>query len=257
LKQFMFDVFQRPYADTRELPLTRGPGPILVIITIYLLVVLKAGRSFMEYRCPYKLHGVLKCYNMFQICFNLTMLLPGLYFMVVFRPYNFNCITALPEDHQLKGWERTISYSYYINKIVDLLDTFFFVLRKKYQQITFLHVFHHVLMPTVGYLIIRFQGYGGHMFFLCSFNVMVHVVMYCYYYSAMAGQKVRWKRYLTLLQMLQFILMFIHCAYTAMQPGCKASQGIIYLVSCSAAIMFIMFANFYVQCYMRVTQKVD
>jgi len=112
-----------------------------------------------------------------------------------------------------------------------------------------------LLMPTVGYLIIRFQGYGGHLFFLCSFNVIVHIFMYGYYYSAIEGNAVRWKRYLTLMQMMQFILMFGHCAFTAMQRECKASQGSLFLVSCAAAVMFIMFANFYFQCYVKSKEK--
>ncbi|XP_017113545.1 elongation of very long chain fatty acids protein F isoform X2 [Drosophila elegans] len=242
----MFEIFSTPYADSKQLPLASGPGPILIIITSYLLVVFKAGRKFMEHREPYNLRGVLKYYNMVQICYNMMMLL---------SPYKLSCMTVLPQDHPLKDWERSISYAYYINKIVDLLDSVFCVLRKKYAQITFLHVFHHVLMPTAGYVIIRFQGYGGHLFLLCSFNVIVHVFMYGYYYSAIGGKTVRWKRYLTLLQMMQFVLMFGHCAFTATQPECKASQGTLFLVSCSAAVMFVMFANFYVQCYMGQKEK--
>ncbi|XP_017036343.1 very long chain fatty acid elongase F [Drosophila kikkawai] len=251
----MFEIFRTPYVDSKQLPLATGPVPILIIITGYLLVIFKGGRKFMKHREAYKLNGVLKCYNMIQILYNIAMLLPGFYFLFVFRPYNFKCMKVLPQDHPLKNWERTIAYAYYINKIVDLLDTFFIVLRKKYRQITYLHVFHHVLMPSAGYLIIRFHGYGGHLFLLCFLNVIVHVVMYCYYYSAIAGSAVPWKRYLTLLQMLQFILMFAHCAYTAAQPECQTSQGMTFLYSCSSAIMLIMFTNFYVQCYMRNSKQ--
>ncbi|EDV53951.1 elongation of very long chain fatty acids protein F [Drosophila erecta] len=251
----MLEIFRTPYADSKQLPLATGPGPIIIILTCYLLVVFKAGRKFMEHREPYNLRGVLKYYNMFQICYNIMMLLPGYYFMLAFQPYNFRCMTVLQQDHPLKNWERCISYAYYINKIVDLLDTVFCVLRKKYSQITFLHVFHHVLMPSAGYLIIRFYGYGGQLFFLCSFNVIVHIFMYAYYYAAIEGNTVRWKRCLTLMQMLQFLLMFGHCAFTAMQRQCTASQGTLFVVSCSAAIMFIMFANFYFHCYVRPKHK--
>ncbi|KAH8291804.1 hypothetical protein KR054_000782, partial [Drosophila jambulina] len=251
----MFEIFRAPYADSKQLPLATGPGPILIIVTGYLLVVFKAGRKFMEHREPYKLNRVLRCYNLFQIFYNIAMLLPGCYFLFVFRPYNFSCMKVLPQAHPLKDWERTISYAYYINKIVDLLDTFFIVLRKKYRQITYLHVFHHILMPTVGYYTIRFHGYGGHLFLLCFFNVAVHVLMYCYYYFATAGRPVSWKRYLTLLQMLQFIIMFSHCVYTAAQPNCQKSQGMTFLYSCSSAIMFVMFTNFYVQCYIRNSKE--
>lgn len=34
---------------------------------------------------------------------------------------------------------------YFFSKIVELLDTVFFVLRKKQSQVTFLHVYHHAI----------------------------------------------------------------------------------------------------------------
>lgn len=39
-------------------------------------------------------------------------------------------------------------------KLVELLDTVFFVLRKKQNQVSFLHVYHHTIMAvfTWGYL---------------------------------------------------------------------------------------------------------
>ena len=39
------------------------------------------------------------------------------------------------------------AYTYYTNKYVELLDTIFFALRKKWNQISFLHVYHHAVMP--------------------------------------------------------------------------------------------------------------
>lgn len=45
---------------------------------------------------------------------------------------------------------------YYICKITELLDTVFFVLRKKQNQITFLHVYHHTLMPFCGFIGLKY-----------------------------------------------------------------------------------------------------
>ncbi len=36
-----------------------------------------------------------------------------------------------------------VCWIFYISKFIELLDTLFFILRKKFNQITFLHVFHH------------------------------------------------------------------------------------------------------------------
>ncbi|KAJ9575336.1 hypothetical protein L9F63_025713 [Diploptera punctata] len=38
------------------------------------------------------------------------------------------------------------------SKVIDLLDTVFFVLRKKHQQLTFLHIYHHSSMLPNWYL---------------------------------------------------------------------------------------------------------
>lgn len=49
-----------------------------------------------------------------------------------------------------------ITYFYYTLKIFDLLDTVFFVMRKKYNQITFLHTYHHAGMVFGTYITSKF-----------------------------------------------------------------------------------------------------
>ena len=41
----------------------------------------------------------------------------------------------------------TMSWWYFISKFTEFLDTFFFVLRKKNNNVSTLHVLHHGLMP--------------------------------------------------------------------------------------------------------------
>lgn len=54
-------------------------------------------------------------------------------------------------------------------KIFDLLDTIFFILRKKENQITFLHVYHHAGMIIVTWVGTRYLP-GGHGVFLGNEN---------------------------------------------------------------------------------------
>lgn len=49
-----------------------------------------------------------------------------------------------------------ITYMYFLLKIIDLLDTVFFVLRKKNNQITFLHIYHHAGMVFGTYISCKF-----------------------------------------------------------------------------------------------------
>lgn len=56
---------------------------------------------------------------------------------------NWAC-EVLDWTESIKGMRSAqLSYCYYLLKILDLFDTVFFVLRKKTQQISFLHVYHH------------------------------------------------------------------------------------------------------------------
>ena len=118
---------------------------------------------------------------------------------------------------------------YYICKITELLDTVFFVLRKKQNQITFLHLYHHTLMPICGFIGLKyFAGelrwndrsqweltnncvfhdivLGGHGTLLGLINSFIHVIMYTYYLLAAMGPQMQkylwWKKYLTIMQIV-------------------------------------------------------
>lgn len=58
---------------------------------------------------------------------------------------------------------------YYMCKIIELMDTVFFVLRKKQRQITFLHLYHHTLMPVCGFIGIKY--FAGKLTSLSSYSV--------------------------------------------------------------------------------------
>ncbi|XP_017004982.2 very long chain fatty acid elongase F [Drosophila takahashii] len=244
--------------DPVQLPLTGSPWPPLTILSLYLLFVLKVGRNFMEIRKPFDLRGVIKAYNIFQILYNSVVLLGGLHFLFVLKAYDMSCITTLPLDHEYKNRERWLTYSYFLNKFMDLLETVFFVLRKKNRQISFLHVFHHVVMSLGAYLHIAQIGYGGTLFPLCLLNVAVHVVMYSYYYLSSVSKEVQtsaWKKYITIIQLVQFVLALSNLSYTLMQPNCKASRPVIYFGMSVAASFTLMFANFYIHNYILPGKK--
>lgn len=119
---------------------------------------------------------------------------------------------------------------YYICKITELLDTVFFVLRKKQNQISFLHLYHHTLMPLCGFIglkyfagnfalshtytfrkrLTKFSHIGGHGTLLGLINSFIHVIMYVYYMLAAMGPQVQkhlwWKKYLTVMQIVSLSL---------------------------------------------------
>ena len=51
---------------------------------------------------------------------------------------------------------------FYFSKLIEYLDTIFFILRKKNNQITFLHVYHHVSMFFIWWIAAKwFAGGSG------------------------------------------------------------------------------------------------
>lgn len=49
---------------------------------------------------------------------------------------------------------------YYFSKLIEFLDTIFFVLRKKTSQITFLHVYHHASMFNIWWCVLNWIPCG-------------------------------------------------------------------------------------------------
>lgn len=50
---------------------------------------------------------------------------------------------------------------YYMSKLIELMDTVFFVLRKKDNQLTYLHVYHHSTMFFFWWIGIRWVAGGS------------------------------------------------------------------------------------------------
>lgn len=99
-------------------------------------------------------------------------------------------------------------HTYFLLKVLDLLDTVFFVLRKKNNQITFLHVYHHCGMVLLTWNASKFLG-GGHSIFTGFINSIVHIVMYGYYLISVYNPKYKnniwWKKYITQMQIVSIV----------------------------------------------------
>ena len=148
-----------------------GPLNVLVIVTSYLLIVLYIGPRLMKNRKAYGLSSLMKVYNLSNIVFNTII------FVVAMKVSNFGlkcfqCGSVITSDEQL-----VVGGGYYYLKIFDLLDTLIFILRKKDSQVSRLHVVHHVVIPCLVWLGIKFYPYPiAGMTILV--NTFVHILMY-------------------------------------------------------------------------------
>ena len=189
--------------------------PTVALSTTYYVIVRFAGPKFMENREAYNLKYVMLVYNLFQTVFNMW-----LFYKVwwLWRDhYNWTCQPVDYSQSTLGMAALDVTWWYFFSKFIDFFDSFFFVLRKKFSHLSTLHVVHHGGLPIAVWFGPRFVG-GGHTTFCGFLNCAVHVAMYLYYFLAALGPRVQpylwWKKYLTKLQMVQFIIFFIH----AMQP---------------------------------------
>ncbi|XP_017099694.2 very long chain fatty acid elongase F-like [Drosophila bipectinata] len=245
--------------DPATLSIFSSPWPTLITLLSYLLFVLKVGPRLMKNREPFDLRRVIKVYNIFQIIYNIWMLVHFVNFLFVLKAYDLGCMTTLPLDHEHKDAERYYSNLYLINKFVDLVETIFFVLRKKDRQISVLHLFHHASMPLVVFLFTTLHGYGGVATAYALLNIIVHILMYTYYYlstvSKAAQQSLWWKKYITIAQMVQFGIVLALNTYTLSQPNCKVPRFQAYICGVLSLSLFVLFGNFYVRAYILSDRK--
>lgn len=233
-------------------PLMNSPLTIVIICMVYFLVAKIWGPKLMEKRQAFELRGVLVAYNSYQIIFN------GFLFyqtcrLTWFSGYSLFCQPVNYSDTGEPFQILMIGYFFYVSKFVDFLDTLFFILRKKNDQITFLHLYHHAITPISVGPCVRFVG-GGHSSFHVTCNTFVHFVMYIYYLMSSMGPNFRkflwWKKYLTTLQMVQFICVGLH-SFQLMFIDCGFPKAYAWWTATQMFVFFLLFTDFYSGAYKR------
>ncbi|XP_065173280.1 very long chain fatty acid elongase 2-like [Atheta coriaria] len=226
------------------------PLAILTILPLYFITISNLNR-FMTGRKALELRGILVVYNVLQVLLSAYICKEVLMSAIAAR-YNLGC-TPFNTSGQNGVRMASAFWLFYVSKMFDLLDTVFFVLRKKDNQITFLHMYHHSSMIFNWYLGLLYSP-GGQAFFSVLLNSFVHVIMYTYYMLAAIGPRARkylwWKRYLTQIQLAQFFCVNIHLA-VGLYNRCKAPFWLNCFTITYVSTLVILFANFYYQSYKK------
>ena len=122
-----------------------------------------------------------------------------------------------------KSWTSRLETYYiynYLFKYWELLDTMFLVVKKKPLgesiriaidsrkgltcRAAFLHVYHHAATAILCYT--QLHGATSISWVVITLNLFVHVIMYYYYWATAAKYKIWWKRYVTVIQIAQFVI---------------------------------------------------
>ncbi|KAK3103302.1 hypothetical protein FSP39_018353, partial [Pinctada imbricata] len=246
----LMNLLSDPRTDTWFL--MSSPLPTVVIVTIYLVIVYM-GQRLMKDRQPFVLKDMMMCYNFCLVLLNAyisyeivvtTWLNPK--FSKICQPMDFS-------DDPYAIRLANACWWFYFSKIIELMDTVFFVLRKKNNQISFLHVYHHSTMPVLWWIGVKFVP-GGESYQCASINSAIHVLMYTYYFLAAMGPHMQkflwWKKYMTTLQLIQFWWIFAH-TIQALYVDCNFPRGYGYALLIYDLSHILLFSNFYYQTYSK------
>ena len=95
---------------------------------------------------------------------------------------------------------------------------------------------------------------GGHSTFFGFLNTFVHIIMYFYYMLSALGPEFQkylwWKKYLTTLQMVQFVAIMVH-AFQLLFTECNYPRAFVWWIGMHAVMFFFLFKEFYIQTYNR------
>ncbi|XP_071527223.1 very long chain fatty acid elongase 7-like [Panulirus ornatus] len=237
--------------------LMHSPLPALTVSLLYVAAVTWVGPFYMNNRKPIPgLRTIMMYYNACQVVFS-TWLFVEAGRAGWFGRYSFICQTCDYSNNPKAVTMMHCAYWYHFSKYVDLIDTVFFVLNKKYEHMSLLHMCHHTLMPISTWYGVRYHP-GGHNTFFGFLNCFVHIVMYTYYLLAAMGPSVRpylwWKKYLTSLQMLQFTVVFFHSLQLVFIE-CEVPPVLMRWVGFISVMFFILFADFYIKAYRNRGQQ--
>ena len=251
--------YHRVMADgdhrTNEWPLMSSPVLTHAIVGMYLLFVYKIGPSLMANRPAYDLRHLIMVYNA-----GLVYLSWYTFWNVGWSGwwtyYDWKCQLV---DTTTRGDPMArLTWLFFVSKLVELLDTVFFVLRKKTRQITPLHMIHHTGMPLCMWWAAKFAP-GGHGSIIGLINSFVHVVMYSYYFLAAFGPAIEpylwWKKYITQLQLIQFAFIFGHTTQAMMRSDCDYPRPFMWLLEVPSVMFIFMFGQFYIRTYRRDARK--
>ncbi|MBN3315839.1 ELOV2 protein, partial [Atractosteus spatula] len=229
--------------------------PTLLLTLVYLVIVY-FGPLYMKNRPAYSLKGVLIAYNFAVTMLSLYMLIE-LILATWQGGYKLQC-QNLDSAGGADIRVAKVLWWYYFSKLIEFLDTIFFVLRKKNSQISFLHVYHHASMFNIWWCVMNWIP-CGQSFFGPTLNSFIHVLMYSYYGLSTIPSMHKylwWKKYLTQAQLIQFLLTITHTLSAAVVP-CGFPLGCLLFQSSYMLTLVILFVNFYVKTYKKKTFRED
>ncbi|XP_032870843.1 elongation of very long chain fatty acids protein 2 [Amblyraja radiata] len=253
VNSFVDYMFGERDARVRGWPLLDSYLPTFFLTLLYLSTIC-LGTQYMRKRPAYTLRSLLITYNFGVMLLSLYMFVELVSASWEGR-YNLLC-QNLHSAGTADVRVAKVLWWYYFSKVIEFMDTIFFILRKKTSQITFLHVYHHASMFNIWWCVLNWIP-CGQSFLGPTLNSFIHVLMYSYYgLSTIPAMHpyLWWKKYLTQAQLVQFILTIAHTLSAVVKP-CGFPSGCLLFQSSYMATLVLLFINFYRKTYSRTQRK--
>jgi elongation of very long chain fatty acids protein 4 len=241
---------------SNKLPFIRDPTVVICAAIAYLVMVI-VGPRIMEKRKPLEIRKVLILYNFCSVLFSVWMMWEFIACSFLNPKFDLLC-QDLNEGDTDPTTIRLVHahWWYFFSKFIEFLDTFFFVVRKKNNQISFLHVYHHASMLFLQWCLVKYVP-GAVSYFGPLLNCFIHSVMYAYYMLSAFGPHMQkylwWKKYLTRMQMMQFCAIFLYLS-NVLRKGCKYWDNFNILHLGYMTSLLYLFGAFYNKSFSKKTQ---
>jgi elongation of very long chain fatty acids protein 7 len=228
-----------------------GPWPVIGMCLTYLYIVKVLGPRLMADRKPFDLKNPIRVYNAFMVLLNLY----GVVQACRLLNFGLDIWGCQPINHSATDKKSLdiikLGYIFIISRFIEFFDTICFTLRKKNNQVSGFHVFHHFSVPIAVWFFMKFAP-GGNSAIFPFLNSIIHMAMYSYYMLATYPQLqpfLWWKKYLTLAQIVQFFIMIVHSAQPLFISSCQFPKIFLLTNIIFSFIFIFLFTNFYLNSY--------
>jgi elongation of very long chain fatty acids protein 4 len=241
-EEFKAEAEVLPYSDPFKQIWWSAPG----FFTVAYLIMITVGPRLMKNREPFQIKPFIFVYNSYQCVFNMWTVY-AMYYEVFHNPWFGGYIWGNTPQPDANGYRIAfLVWVHYNNKFLELFDTVWMILRKKDEQVSFLHCYHHILLIWAWFFVCKVEA-GGDCYFGASVNSFIHVIMYGYYTMALMNVPCPWKKQITNCQMLQFCLCLSHSIYVVIKGNMPIELP---LAQAFVMInMLVLFGQFYKKSY--------
>ncbi|CAG9863872.1 unnamed protein product [Phyllotreta striolata] len=226
-------------------------SPIFLIgfIFSYNQIVKKIGPKLMENQKPFNIRNYMIVYNILQIIINIKLMYQS--YLVASSSPDLICTNS----PHMASTIYTVRKEFFALKCLDCVETVFFVLRKSYRQISFLHVYHHCGMVLLGWIAFKYQA-GDAQIHVAIINCFIHAVMFVYYLLTSIDpewkKNLLMKKSLTTMQLIQFMMFIVIYTYVIITKCPTFPMPFFgYIFVTQNTFMFCLFSDFYYKAYIK------